>query len=222
MNPKPEFRIAPPRTLIRQFCRFWILVLCSLPAAQAVLAAEVTPSARVESFVSVRSAPENGELLATLPVGQTAELLATLPAHYQVRLADGTTGFVLRSYTSVIETPGAAAVRAGELALQAVSELIVVDSMHARKQIMFDRSDAIAVLPGGIGTLEETVEMITWMQLGLHRKDIVMIDPNGYWAPLQELMRHMIDAGFAGPELADYVTVVSSPGAALEALGVPE
>lgn len=107
-----------------------------------------------------------------------------------------------------------------ELALREVSELIVVDGMHTRKQIMFERSEAIVVLPGGIGTLEETVEMITWMQLGLHRKDIVMIDPNGYWAPLHALMEHMIDGGFAGPELAGYVTVVNSPEAALEALNI--
>ncbi len=107
-----------------------------------------------------------------------------------------------------------------ELALHEVSELIVVNSMHTRKQIMFDRSDAIAVLPGGIGTLEETVEMITWMQLGLHRKDIVMIDPNGYWAPFHDLLRHMIDAGFAAPNLATFVATVGSPKAALEALGI--
>ena len=117
MTPMTETRSDLNGFLPGQRLTGWLLATIVLLAAQTGLAAEVTPSARVESFVSVRSAPQNGELLATLPVGQTAEMLATLPAHYQVRLADGTTGFVLRSYTSVIETPGAASVRAGELAL---------------------------------------------------------------------------------------------------------
>ena len=71
-----------------------------------------------------------------------------------------------------------------------VSELIVVGSMHERKQRMFEIADAFAVLPGGLGTLDETFEMITWRQLGLHDKPLIIIDIAGYWTPLLELFEH--------------------------------
>ncbi len=95
-----------------------------------------------------------------------------------------------------------------EVAHQALSELIVVDSMHARKQRMFELADAFAVLPGGLGTLDETIEIVTWRQLGLHDKPIVLVDNAGYWAPLRRLVEHVVAAGFAGPETARLFTVV--------------
>jgi uncharacterized protein (TIGR00730 family) len=78
-----------------------------------------------------------------------------------------------------------------------VSELVVVGSMHERKRRMFEMSDAFAVLPGGLGTLDETFEMITWKQLGLHDKPIVVVDVAGYWAPLRNLTRHLVAHSFA-------------------------
>jgi len=78
-----------------------------------------------------------------------------------------------------------------ELMLKDVDELIVVDDMHARKRLMFDRSDAFVALPGGIGTLEELVEQLTWSQLGRHNKPIVVANIEGFWDPFLKLLDHM-------------------------------
>ena len=86
-----------------------------------------------------------------------------------------------------------------EAALPDVSEMIVTDDMHQRKRAMFDHSDAFVVLPGGIGTLEETVEMMTWIQLGQHEKPIVLVNLNRFWDPLINLLQHMETAGFLHP-----------------------
>lgn len=77
-----------------------------------------------------------------------------------------------------------------------VDELIVVEDMHTRKRLMFEKSDAFVALPGGIGTLEETVEMLTWHQLGRHRKPLALANVNGFWDPLIALFRHMRDEKF--------------------------
>ncbi len=83
-----------------------------------------------------------------------------------------------------------------ELALGEVSKMIVTDDMHARKRAMFEHSHAFVALPGGIGTLEETVEMMTWIRLGQHRKPIVLANLQRFWDPLIVLLRHMTAAGF--------------------------
>jgi uncharacterized protein (TIGR00730 family) len=82
-------------------------------------------------------------------------------------------------------------------------ETVIVESMHERKAIMFEQSDAFAVLPGGIGTLEEVVELMSWRRLGLHAKPIVFLSPGGFWDPLFRLIDHTIEqnltpAWFAG------------------------
>ena len=71
--------------------------------------------------------------------------------------------------------------------------------MHTRKQMMFDRADAFIALPGGIGTLEELVEQLTWAQLGRHTKPILMADVNHFWKPFLVLLAHMREAGFIRP-----------------------
>lgn len=78
-----------------------------------------------------------------------------------------------------------------EHALREAHELIVVDDMHQRKKLMFDKSDAFVALPGGIGTLEELVEQLTWAQLGRHTKPVVLVNIEGFWAPFLELLHHM-------------------------------
>jgi len=83
-----------------------------------------------------------------------------------------------------------------ERALLAAQELIVVDDMHRRKQLMFERADAFVALPGGIGTLEELVEQLTWLQLQRHRKPVLIADIGGFWRPLLALFAHMRDLGF--------------------------
>lgn len=77
-----------------------------------------------------------------------------------------------------------------------LSELIVVDSMHTRKRMMVERSDAFIILPGGIGTLDEMFEIITWRQLRLHDKPVIIVNVDGFWDPLVALMGHMTDTGF--------------------------
>lgn len=95
-----------------------------------------------------------------------------------------------------------------ELAHAGLTELIAVDTMHARKHRMFEIADAFAILPGGLGTLDEAFEIITWRQLGLHDKPILLIDSGGYWQPFRALLAHVIDGGFARPDTERLVTVV--------------
>ena len=81
-------------------------------------------------------------------------------------------------------------------ALRADHEQIVVPDMHTRKRLMFERADAFVALPGGIGTLEELVEQLTWVQLERHSKPVVLADIGGFWRPLLALFAHMREQGF--------------------------
>jgi hypothetical protein len=91
--------------------------------------------------------------------------------------------------------------RARENALTKVQEMIVTPDMHERKRLMFERSDAFVALPGGVGTLEELVEMLTWQQLGRHAKPILLANIDGFWEPLLALLSHMRSAQFIRPNL---------------------
>jgi uncharacterized protein (TIGR00730 family) len=83
-----------------------------------------------------------------------------------------------------------------EVGHNGVTDLRVVETMHERKMLMADLADAFVVLPGGIGTLEEIVEMLSWSQLGLHRKPMGLLDAEGFWGPLVGLLDHMADERF--------------------------
>jgi uncharacterized protein (TIGR00730 family) len=96
-----------------------------------------------------------------------------------------------------------------EKMLKDVDDLIVVQNMHTRKQLMFDRSDAFVALPGGIGTLEELVEQLTWSQLGRHTKPIIVANVDDFWAPFLDLIKHMKRQAFIGPEFDLHYTVVN-------------
>jgi uncharacterized protein (TIGR00730 family) len=85
---------------------------------------------------------------------------------------------------------------ATESALERLDQLIVTQNMHERKHSMFEESDAFVALPGGIGTVEEIVEIMTWAQLGHHRKPIVFANVDGFWNPMLELLDHMRAEGF--------------------------
>lgn len=91
---------------------------------------------------------------------------------------------------------------ARENALQRAQELIVTKDMHTRKQLMFERSDAFVAFPGGIGTLEELVEQLTWAQLGRHSKPILIANIAGFWNPLLILLDHMKDTAFIRANLS--------------------
>ncbi|MGB8623779.1 MAG: TIGR00730 family Rossman fold protein [Paracoccaceae bacterium] len=99
-----------------------------------------------------------------------------------------------------------------------LSTFIVTENMHERKKVMFMNSDAIVVMPGGAGSLDEFFEVLTWRQLGLHEKPILLLNTAGFWDPLMGLIDHFIAEGFAEEGLKAYITVVPSPAAMMEAL----
>jgi uncharacterized protein (TIGR00730 family) len=97
-----------------------------------------------------------------------------------------------------------------EIQHKGLTELHIVDSMHVRKQMMVDHSDAFLVLPGGVGTLDETCEIMTWRQLGIHDKPIVVADIKGYWTPFITMIDHIIEQGFMRPDDKNVMSVVKT------------
>ncbi|ALJ09344.1 MAG: TIGR00730 family Rossman fold protein [Brevundimonas aurantiaca] len=95
-------------------------------------------------------------------------------------------------------------------------ETVVVTSMHERKQLMYDQSDAFVVAPGGIGTLEEVVELLSWKRLDLHQKPVVFLNLNGFWNGFFDLMRHSVDEGMTPADFLNAWTVADTVEAALE------
>lgn len=96
--------------------------------------------------------------------------------------------------------------RAIEVGRDDLTELITVDTMHERKMIMFERADAFIALPGGPGTLDELIELLTWRQLGLHQKPAHLLNLGGYWDPLLALLNNTVARGFAGEGFLEYLT----------------
>lgn len=92
----------------------------------------------------------------------------------------------------------------------------VVPDMHTRKQQMYDEADAFIILPGGIGTLEETVEVISWMRLDLHQKPIIFLDNDEYWQPMLSLIHHIVDKEFSPDWIKTRIFRVTTPQAAIE------
>jgi uncharacterized protein (TIGR00730 family) len=90
----------------------------------------------------------------------------------------------------------------------ALTETVVVETMHERKLEMFERSEAFVVLPGGLGTLEEFFEVLSWRTLGLHTKPIIIVDSRGYWQPLAALLRSCVEGGFADRSHLDVVAFI--------------
>ena len=90
-----------------------------------------------------------------------------------------------------------------------LGRFIVTENMHERKKVMYMNSDAIVVLPGGAGSLDEFFEVLTWRQLGLHQKPIFLLNIEGYWNPLVALIDHVIGEGFADPSLRGFVKPVT-------------
>ena len=128
-------------------------------------------------------------------------------AHAGIRLVwgGGSVGLMGAIAASVIEHGGAATgiipefLTAKEKPRRLAQEQIVTHDMHERKRTMFDRADAFVALPGGIGTLEELIEQMTWAQLGRHKKPILIANINGFWDPLLSLLAHMRIAGLVPP-----------------------
>jgi uncharacterized protein (TIGR00730 family) len=105
-----------------------------------------------------------------------------------------------------------------EVAHQELTELVVVDSMHARKRVMADRSDAFIVLPGGYGTLEEMFEMVTWLQLRLHAKPVGVLNVDGYFDHMLRFLQHAAHEGFIRRSDWDLLIVEHAPALLFERL----
>ena len=97
-----------------------------------------------------------------------------------------------------------------ELIRPDLGKLIVTEDMHERKMLMFRNSQAIVVLPGGIGSLDEFFEVLTWRQLGIHNKPIHVLNTEGYWNKLIQLVNHVVSEGFADASLHNYYSVAES------------
>jgi len=97
-----------------------------------------------------------------------------------------------------------------EIAKRDLGAFVITENMHERKKVMFMNSDAIVVLPGGAGSLDELFEVLTWRQLGLHEKPILLLNTAGYWDKLLELLDHVIAQGFADSGLKGYLQAFST------------
>jgi uncharacterized protein (TIGR00730 family) len=95
-----------------------------------------------------------------------------------------------------------------EVGKRDLSTFVITEDMHERKKVMFMNCDAIVVLPGGVGSLDEFFEVLTWAQIGLHRKPIFLLDVQGYWQPLIALIDHTIEHGFADANLKTQFTAL--------------
>jgi uncharacterized protein (TIGR00730 family) len=130
---------------------------------------------------------------------ESARALGKTLAENRIRLVygGGAVGMMGAVATSVLDHGGTVTgiipgfLTARENALKRVQEMIVTPDMHERKRLMFEHADAFVALPGGIGTLEELVEQLTWQQLGRHSKPVLLANIDGFWEPLLELIAHM-------------------------------
>jgi uncharacterized protein (TIGR00730 family) len=97
-----------------------------------------------------------------------------------------------------------------EIALAECTELVVVDTMHERKALMADRADAFVALPGGFGTCDELFEIITWAQLGIHKKPVGLLNVNGFFTPLLTWLDHIVAEGLLRPKHRDLLLVADA------------
>ncbi|AHC73719.1 amidase [Candidatus Endolissoclinum faulkneri L5] len=142
----------------------------------------------------------------TLIYGGTPVGLMGLAAH--ATLSAG--GQVIGVITKVLQNAEVSHVRQ--------DELLVTDSIHERKSLMYDLADAFVVLPGGLGTIDETIEVLVWLQLKLLDKPLVMLDINGFWKPLFSLIDHTIASGFTPEKNRDLYKTVSTTSEVFEVI----
>jgi uncharacterized protein (TIGR00730 family) len=110
------------------------------------------------------------------------------------------------------------ALSAKEIAYAEATELVVVDTMHARKALMADRADAFVALPGGYGTCDELFEVLTWAQLGIHRKPVGILNVNGFFTPLLGWLDHVVGEGLLKPKHRELLLVSETVGDLLDQL----
>ena len=157
-----------------------------------------------------------------------AEQLGRVMAQRGIRLVYGGGGVGLMGIVarSVLAAKGEVVgvvpqfLRELEVQQDGLNELHVTKTMHERKAMMYDRSDAFAVMPGGVGTIEEVAELLSWRHLGVHTKPIVIVNLENYWGPYLELMQHIVTNGFATAKVLGEYTVVDRIEDVLPAAGL--
>lgn len=107
-----------------------------------------------------------------------------------------------------------------EVEHKGLTTMHMVDSMHERKQIMYDNADVFVILPGGCGTMDEMFEVITWRQIGIHDKPVVIYNYQGYWSHLEALLEHMVETKFARAETRKFYTFVNTKAELYAMLGL--
>jgi len=105
-----------------------------------------------------------------------------------------------------------------EVGKRDLDRFIVTETMHERKKVMFMNADAVVVLPGGAGSMDEFFEVLTWRQLKLHRKPVILLNVGGFWNPLVALLEHIVDHGFAGDDILGFVQIADDIDALEEML----
>ncbi|PIB24361.1 Rossman fold protein, TIGR00730 family [Amylibacter kogurei] len=105
-----------------------------------------------------------------------------------------------------------------EVGKRDLTHFIITENMHERKKVMVMNSDAFVLLPGGLGSLDEFFELLTWRQLGLHEKHCVILNIDGYWDPMVTMIDHQIENGFVAPHNRDFFTICESVPAAMRVL----
>lgn len=105
-----------------------------------------------------------------------------------------------------------------EVGKRDLDSFVVTETMHERKKVMFVNADAVVVLPGGAGSLDEFFEALTWRQLKLHEKPVILLNVDGFWDPLCDLLQHLVDNGFAQDNILSFVQVVEDVDALEAAL----
>lgn len=155
---------------------------------------------------------------------EAAEVLGRLLAEHHIRLINGagSIGLMRSVADAVLENGGEVIGVIPHFMVEqgwqhtGLTELVEVDSMHERKQRMADLSNAVIALPGGCGTLEELLEIITWKQLGLYLNPIIILNVNGFFDPLLEMLERAIDENFMRRQHGDIWKVANTPKEALE------
>ena len=109
-----------------------------------------------------------------------------------------------------------------EVGKRDLTHLVITETMHERKKVMLMNADSVVVLPGGAGSLDEFFEALTWRQLGLHAKPLILLDVDGYWGPLWALLEHVVAEGFAAPDIFDFVTRMPDVASAMARLSAPD
>lgn len=105
-----------------------------------------------------------------------------------------------------------------EVGKRDLTALIITDTMHERKKVMFANAGAVVALPGGAGTIDELIEVLTWRQLGLHQKPVLLLNADDYWGPFLALIDHVIARGFASASFRDYLTICESVDEVMDVL----